>query len=301
VRSMSRTKLNLLSGQNDSSDFVNLDGLGFKEINLLSIEQIQKIGDLSLKEAAKILSRAKEEERKERAALRDEAAKRKEELRKTFTVIFDNRFRIFTVGDDSILQKIVDRNGWIGLKEIQPNQSPETIITFDQIKNNSIYAPDNIKISDLEQLQKQISGLVKSKAEFTARMHFKEYFHLHSIDDVEYVGSDIQLLSLDGSATLGDVDSLFKINNLNLYILLERKTTVGVDTAVELLDQIQRTRVAFQQMLTGSQFLRDKYHLVAEGFAIQSALYFVAGDPAVEATLLKEGILIIKDVTSLTF
>jgi len=46
----------------DSSDF---DGLGFDEINLLSIVQIPQIGSLSPGEAVKILARAK-------AALKEE-------------------------------------------------------------------------------------------------------------------------------------------------------------------------------------------------------------------------------------
>jgi len=124
---------------------------------------------------------------------------------------------------------------------------------------------------------------------------------LHSIDDVEYVGSDIKLsLNNDESALLGDIDSLFKISVMKMYILLERKTTVGVDSAPELLRQITQTRSAFELMLKENQLFRDQYHLTAEGFAIQSALYFVAGDPGVEATLLKENILIIKDATIFT-
>jgi len=57
-------------------------------------------------------------------------------------VEFDNKLCTFTVWDDAQLQNIVDKNGWIGLRDIESNQSYKTIFF---IKNNSTYFPVNIK------------------------------------------------------------------------------------------------------------------------------------------------------------
>jgi len=237
----------------------------------------------------------------EKDSLKKAAAIRRERNKKTITVVSGKDIQTFVVVDNEQLQSIASASRWIGFKEQHLHQSPNVLFAWDELKNNSIYIPSNVKINDMEKLQPELVNLTKSEAEFNAVMHFKEYLGLPSIDDIKYLGSDIQLQeNEDESTSLGDVDSLFQIPSLKLYILLERKTTVGMGSVSELVKQIDRTRTAFKLLLTASEYFREKYNLTA-GFDVRSALYFVAGNPAVEAVLLKEGVVVIKDGTTFTY
>jgi len=301
------------------------------EIVLLSIEQIQQLGNISIFEAVKILARAKavgrEEDQREieeqiydyynididdydddNEQQREKEApmntSKRELQKKHIAVLSGNEFITFNVYDDYEFQYIARLNEWIGFKEIQQIQSPNVLFHWNEMKNNSIYIPNNIKINK-KQLEQKLYNLAKSIAECNSHVYLKDHFGLDSIGDVEYIGSDIKLTMKEDSTLLGDIDSLFKIPRLKLYILLERKTTttatVGSDSILDLLKQMHKTRAAFELVRKENAIFREKYHVTAdEGFTVRSALYLVAGDPLVEAALLKEDILVVNDAITFT-
>mmetsp|Transcript_20005 Transcript_20005/g.27577 ORF Transcript_20005/g.27577 Transcript_20005/m.27577 type:complete len:297 (-) Transcript_20005:155-1045(-) len=224
--------------------------------------------------------------------------------KKHIAVLSGNEFITFNVYDDYEFQYIARLNEWIGFKEIQQIQSPNVLFHWNEMKNNSIYIPNNIKINK-KQLEQKLYNLAKSIAECNSHVYLKDHFGLDSIGDVEYIGSDIKLTMKEDSTLLGDIDSLFKIPRLKLYILLERKTTttatVGSDSILDLLKQMHKTRAAFELVRKENAIFREKYHVTAdEGFTVRSALYLVAGDPLVEAALLKEDILVVNDAITFT-
>mmetsp|Transcript_20004 Transcript_20004/g.27575 ORF Transcript_20004/g.27575 Transcript_20004/m.27575 type:complete len:238 (-) Transcript_20004:155-868(-) len=229
---------------------------------------------------------------------------KRELQKKHIAVLSGNEFITFNVYDDYEFQYIARLNEWIGFKEIQQIQSPNVLFHWNEMKNNSIYIPNNIKINK-KQLEQKLYNLAKSIAECNSHVYLKDHFGLDSIGDVEYIGSDIKLTMKEDSTLLGDIDSLFKIPRLKLYILLERKTTttatVGSDSILDLLKQMHKTRAAFELVRKENAIFREKYHVTAdEGFTVRSALYLVAGDPLVEAALLKEDILVVNDAITFT-
>lgn len=90
---------------------------------------------------------------------------------------------------------------------------------------------------DVQTLQAEILNLAKSKAEFSAKKHIQDYWHLSSTHDVDYVGSEVQLQVGNGDI-MGDIDTLYRIRSLKAFVLMERKTTVGVNVAASLEEQV---------------------------------------------------------------
>jgi hypothetical protein len=127
------------------------------------------------------------------------------------------------------------------LREVDLLQEPvnrKVILSWEQLQDSKLYLPFKSAVKvDVQSLQAEILNLAKSKAEFSAKKHIQDFWQLHSTHDVDYVGSEVQLQVGNGNI-MGDIDTLYRIRSLKTFVLMERKTTVGVNAAPSLVEQV---------------------------------------------------------------
>ena len=121
---------------------------------------------------------------------------------------------------------------------LQEPVNRKVILSWEQLQDSKLYLPFKSAVKvDVQSLQAEILNLAKSKAEFSAKKHIQDFWQLHSTHDVDYVGSEVQLQVGNGNI-MGDIDTLYRIRSLKTFVLMERKTTVGVNAAPSLVEQV---------------------------------------------------------------
>jgi len=225
--------------------------LSLKEIGLTQVESaivlswVMKIREMREKEEKKNeLEREKEEKKNEREREKEEKKNERERERKEKAIQRAlNRKNIFCAADklyefsihnNKEFDSVSARFG--GLQELYSNKG---ILSLDDLEDKKVYAPMwSIPKLDVKTLQIEISNLAKSKAEYSARKHIQDHLQLHSSVDVEFLGSEVELKNSRGNI-LGDVDTLYRVRTHKMFILMERKTTLGVHATKSLEEQVR--------------------------------------------------------------
>ena len=187
------------------------------------------------REAARLLDISKRERREE-----EMRAKKALKLasQKNIRIFDDERVLNFAIEDQIEFDKVLSI--FAGLNEVNLDLQKideNVILSWEDLKDQKVYAPLNLKRLNVEILRAEILNLAKSKAELSAKSHLYEHFNLNSTGDVEYMGSEIELRA-SNRTILGGIDTLFRIRSRNMFILMERKTSVGVNATASLEDQV---------------------------------------------------------------
>ena len=221
-------------------------------IVIMGSEKLEGILEISAIESAIILSWAQEkkkdmeklknakEKEREKEEMRKERENRKAlKIVKTIYVFHDGKALECSIGDETEFDRLMSI--FNALKEVDLSQhepvNNKVILSWEQLQDSKLYLPLMSVKMDVQTLKEEIMNLAKSKAEFSAKKHIQEHWQLHSIHDVDYVGSDIQLKVGNGDV-MGDVDTLYRIRSRHMFVLMERKTTVGVNTTASLEKQV---------------------------------------------------------------
>mmetsp|Transcript_1806 Transcript_1806/g.2498 ORF Transcript_1806/g.2498 Transcript_1806/m.2498 type:complete len:288 (+) Transcript_1806:2-865(+) len=235
-----------LSANSETRQILLKHNLGAEEVSFYNIKNLQELG-ISLPDCAIVMSWSKR-------VIKDNdiknAIKKREANRKIVSIKLPDKILRYNFADEQHFQRILSGNRILGLKEAFKwgSLSEVAIISLEDAKNDTLYYPDTMYTEDVELLRQEIFNLTRSKTEFDTKKHLKEYFQLQQLDEVEYMGSDIKL-ELNGKQ-LGDVDTLYRINSTKTFVLLERKTTLAVNSTDLVMGQIERTRSAFHKVLS---------------------------------------------------
>ena len=230
--------------------------LGMIELKALDFSSVDTAiilawADQNLKERDIEEARKRKEEEREAARLLDifKREKREEDMkvrkalklasRKTIHVFNDEgKYFIYAIEDQFEYEKVL--SVFSGLLEVTLDMNvldSRVILSWEDLHDKKLYVPANTKRSDVESLRAEILNLAKSKAEYSAKSHLREHFNLNSSSDVEFLGSEIELRAKNGTA-LGDVGTLYRIRSHRMFILMERKTSVGVNATASLEEQV---------------------------------------------------------------
>ena len=238
----STSKQNIFDGLTLSNSTLEIiEALNFYDavaIKLLGIPELKALG-ISSVDCANIIAWAerkirekREEDMKVRIAL-------KLASRKTISILHDGgKVLDYAIEDQLEFDKVL--SNFSGLQEVNLDTNvlgTKAILSWEDLHDQKMYVPVNTKRTDVENLRAEIMNLAKSKAEFSAKSHLQEHFDLNSISDVEFLGSEIELRAKSGTV-LGDVDTLYRIRSHSLFVLMERKTSVGVNATASLEEQV---------------------------------------------------------------
>lgn len=253
----STSKQNIFDGLTLSNSTLEIiEALNFYDavaIKLLGIPELKALG-ISSVDSANIIAWAERkirEKEKEEARLLDisKREKREEDMkvrialklasRKTISILHDGgKVLDYAIEDQLEFDKVL--SNFSGLQEVNLDTNvlgTKAILSWEDLHDQKMYVPVNTKRTDVENLRAEIMNLAKSKAEFSAKSHLQEHFDLNSISDVEFLGSEIELRAKSGTV-LGDVDTLYRIRSHSLFVLMERKTSVGVNATASLEEQV---------------------------------------------------------------
>ena len=79
---------------------------------------------------------------------------------------------------------------------------------------------------------------------------------------MDYVGSEVQLQVGNGDI-MGDIDTLYRIRSLKTFVLMERKTIVGVNAAPSLVEQVASSLFFICKFISILLFCYDVLSLTA--------------------------------------
>ena len=257
-----------LSVSNDTIQKLNTSGLFDPgAILILGTADLQSAVGIGPVESAILLSWAKQKEREELREEKERERENKKALkiasRKTIYVYHDGSASEFSIADQTEFDRLLSI--FSALQEVDLLQEPvnkKVILSWEQLQDSKLYLPlkSAVKV-DVQTLHAEILNLAKSKAEFSAKKHIQDYWQLHSTHDVDYVGSEVQLQVRNGDI-MGDIDTLFRIQSRKTFVLMERKTTVGVNAAPSLLEQVVSS-LFFSCKIISILFCYDVFFLTA--------------------------------------
>mmetsp|Transcript_1804 Transcript_1804/g.2489 ORF Transcript_1804/g.2489 Transcript_1804/m.2489 type:complete len:187 (-) Transcript_1804:434-994(-) len=125
-------------------------------VSLLTIEDLKSFG-INTPESAMVMLWSKKTIRKQN--------------RKFIKIKLPDEIVKFNFADDQHLQRVLSGLRIIWLKEAYASGSlsDEAVTSFEDMKNNTLYYPNIVKIDDVEGLRQEILNLTRSKAEFDTK------------------------------------------------------------------------------------------------------------------------------------
>jgi hypothetical protein len=165
----------------------------------------------------------------------------------------------------------------------------------DQLVNGTRYHLDELSMSELDKLRRDLAISDMDKAVFSTANLLSGHFGGQKF---EFLGHCVNLTDPVTKNSLGDIDTLLSSNDGSIVALVERKGSLSNKSVAELLSQVKKTKSAFDlcalhrdTMLT-SRFRGDFDFSHSD---IISVVHCKAGPSEVFLRLQQEGIFVVKD------
>ena len=206
-------------------------------------------------------------------------------------------FAIHTFLGQSEFQKLLTDKRSSGLVSVLVDDSDmvEVLSNVDQLVNGTRYHLDELSMSELDKLRRDLAISDMAKADFSTANLLSGHFGGKKF---EFLGHCVNLTDPVTKNSLGDIDTRLSSNDGSIVALVERKGSLSNKSVAELLSQVKKTKSAFDlcalhrdPMLT-SLFRGDFDFSHSD---IISVVHCKAGPSEVFLRLQQEGIFVVKD------
>jgi hypothetical protein len=231
--------------------------------------------------------RKKQEENKVQLAFekqkKDEEKAKQLKAHKSISILINQQLRVNSVllRTSKEFDKILTAYGLVALYDPRTNK---TLISLEDIENNQTYIgmlkTDDKTLDPVQEIT-NINNSIRSRADYAAQRYLAAKYNVV----VKFKEHDFKLTDALTGQELGDIDSLFE--STTHYFIVERKRTINSRDATSILDQVRRTKAAFEDYLRRKL---DTKLVVAVVFA-QAVSEKIVGE------LIGEGIDIIQEAT----